>query len=255
MVEEAHKVRLLAEGRSVSAKAILVATGAAPFLGPEVPGRELAITSNEIFDLKQQPQRILIVGGGYIAVEFGALLRRLGSEVTLALRGENILRGFDDDLRAALRDALSETGIAFKFENMPVRLEKMGEAIRVTLAKGESLDVDQVMLATGRHPNTRGLGLERLGVRLDAIGAICVDPYSQSSLPSIYAVGDVTNRLALTPVAIREGHAFADTVFGGKPRTVDLEQCSDGRLHDAGTWHRRPHGSRGAIETCGRRRV
>ncbi len=221
VVEDAHKVRLLADGRIISAKVILVATGAAPFLGPDVPGRELAITSNEIFDLKQQPKRILIVGGGYIAVEFAALLRRLGSEVTIALRGENILRGFDDDLRAALRGALSEAGITFKFENMPTRLEKKGEAISVTLAKGETLDVDQVMLATGRHPNTRGLGLEKLGVRLDAVGAVCVDPYSQSSVPSIYAVGDVTNRLALTPVAIREGHAFADTVFGGKAHAVD----------------------------------
>ncbi|MDR3421350.1 MAG: glutathione-disulfide reductase, partial [Xanthobacteraceae bacterium] len=221
LVEDAHKVRLLADGRIISAKVILVATGAAPFLGPDVPGRELAITSNEIFDLKPLPKHILIVGGGYIAVEFAALLRRLGSEVTIALRGENILRGFDDDLRAALRDALSEAGIAFKFGNMPTRLEKQGEAISVTLAKGETLVVDQVMLATGRHPNTRGLGLEKLGVRLDAVGAVCVDPYSQSSVPSIYAVGDVTNRLALTPVAIREGHAFADTVFGGKARAVD----------------------------------
>lgn len=221
VVEDEHRIRVLAEDRIISAKVILVATGAAPFLGPDLPGRELAITSNEIFDLKQQPKRILVVGGGYIAVEFGALLRHLGSEVTIALRGENILRGFDDDLRAALRDALSESGIAFKFGNMPVRLEKKGEAIGVTLTNGETLDVDQVLLATGRHPNTRGLGLEKLGVRLDGVGAVCVDPYSQSSVPSIYAVGDVTNRLALTPVAIREGHAFADTVFGGAARAID----------------------------------
>ena len=221
VVEDPHTVRLLADDRRVTARVILIATGGAPFLGPDMPGRELAITSNEIFDLKQQPKRILIVGGGYIAVEFASLLRRLGSEVTIVLRGENILRGFDEDARSYLRDALSASGVVFKFNDMPSKLKKVGEAVRVTLAKGESFEVDQVMLATGRHPNTKGLGLAEIGVRLDGVGAVCVDPYSQSSVSSIYAVGDVTNRVALTPVAIREGHAFADTVFGGKPRAVD----------------------------------
>lgn len=221
VVEGPHKVRLLADNRTIKARVILIATGAAPFLGPDVPGRELAITSNEIFDLAEQPKRILIIGGGYIGVEFAALLRRLGSEVIVALRGENILRGFDEDVRCCLRDALIESGIAFKFADMPKKFEKKGKAIGVTLANGETFEVDQVMLATGRHPNTHGLGLEKIGVRLDGVGAVCVDPYSQSSVPSIYAVGDVTNRVALTPVAIREGHAFADTVFGGKPMAVD----------------------------------
>ena len=223
VVEGPHTVRILADDRRVTAKFILVATGGAPFLGPEMPGRDLAITSNEIFDLKQQPKRILIVGGGYIAVEFASLLRRLGSEVIVASRGDNILRGFDEDARSYLRDTLIESGVVFKFNDMPSRFEKDGEAIHVTLAKGESFHVDQVILATGRHPNTKGLGLEEIGVRLDAIGSVCVDTFSQTSVPSIYAVGDVTNRVALTPVAIREGHAFADTVFGGKPRAADHE--------------------------------
>jgi glutathione reductase (NADPH) len=221
VVEDAHRVRLLADNRAITARVILVATGGSPFLGSEIPGRELAITSNEIFNLKELPRHILIVGGGYIAVEFAALLRRLGSEVTVTMRGENILRGFDEDLRCCLRDALSESGICFKFNTMPARFEKRGETIAATLADGEVLSLDQVMLATGRHPHTQGLGLEKVGVRLDGVGAVCVDPYSQSSVPSIYAVGDVTNRLALTPAAIREGHAFADSVFGNKPRRVD----------------------------------
>ncbi len=221
VVESAHSVKLLADDRVVSARVILVATGSSPFLAPNVPGLEHTITSNEIFDLPELPRRILIVGGGYIAVEFAALLVRLGSRVTLAMRSENILRGFDEDLRKSLRDALSEAGVAFKFTNMPTRIDKTAQGLSVTLVNGEVLDVDQVMVATGRHPHTQGLGLEKLGVASDSVGAIKVDPWSQSSVPSIYAVGDVTNRLALTPVAIREGHAFADTVFGDKKRAIE----------------------------------
>jgi glutathione reductase (NADPH) len=220
-VEDAHHIRLLADGRQISARYILVATGGAPVLEPAVPGLEYAITSNEIFDLEVFPKRLLIVGGGYIAVEFASLLARLGSSVTLTIRGENILRGFDDDLRTGLRDALQHAGIALKFGVLPTRIEKTSEGLAVSLADGVVLDVDQIMIATGRHPHTHGLGLEKAGVALDGIGAVKVDAWSKSNVDSIYAVGDVTNRVALTPVAIREGHAFADSVFGGKPTAVD----------------------------------
>ncbi|HZV07714.1 MAG TPA: glutathione-disulfide reductase [Gemmataceae bacterium] len=221
VLEDAHSVRILSEGRIVTARVILIATGATPFLAPDVPGLEHAITSNEIFDLLELPRRILIVGGGYIAVEFASLLARLGSQVTLAMRSENILREFDEDLRISLRDALAQAGVAFKFTNLPTKIEKSPQGLNVALTNGDSIAADEVMVATGRHPNTRGLGLEDLGVALDALGAIKVDQYSRSSVPSIYAVGDVTNRLALTPVAVGEGHAFADTVFGDKKRAID----------------------------------
>ncbi|MGH6818681.1 MAG: glutathione-disulfide reductase [Methylovirgula sp.] len=221
VLDDAHTVRLLADDRRISARIILVATGSAPFLAPDIPGLEHTITSNEIFDLPELPRDILIVGGGYIAVEFASLLTRLGSHVTLAMRGENILRGFDEDLRIALRDALAEAGVAFKFTNLPTRIDKVRRGLSVALGNGERLEVDQVMVATGRHPNTRGLGLEKLGVARDAVGAIKVDPWSRSSVASIYAVGDVTDRVALTPVAIRDGQAFADTVFGDKKWAVD----------------------------------
>ncbi len=222
-VEDEHTVRIVADGRKITAKYILVATGAHPNLVPAIPGLEHTITSNEIFDLPEMPKRILIVGGGYIAVEFGALLARLGSQVTLAMRGDNILRGFDEDLRIYLRNAMTESGITFKFATLPTRIEKAAGSFKVALSNGATIEVDQVMLATGRDPNTKGLGLDKIGVALDAIGAVKVDEYSQSTVPSIYAVGDVTNRIALTPIAIREGHAFADTIFGNRKTVVDYE--------------------------------
>jgi glutathione reductase (NADPH) len=219
-IEDAHSVRLLASGRKVSARIILISTGAAPFLEPDVPGREYAITSNEVFDLPELPKRMLIVGGGYIAVEFASIFARLGTEVSLATRGENILRGFDDDMRTGLREGLVNAGIKLNFGMLPTRIEKAPTGYRVSLTKGGQLDADQVMIATGRRPNTPGLGLEKAGVERDSLGAVKVDAFSKTNVPSIYAVGDVTNRVALTPVAIREGHAFAETVFGGKPEAV-----------------------------------
>lgn len=219
-IEDAHRVRLMADDRTLSAKMILISTGGAPVLEPDIPGREHAITSNEVFDLPALPKRMLIVGGGYIAVEFAAIFARFGTEISLVVRGENVLRGFDDDLRSGVRDGLAHAGVKLYFGTQPTRIEKTAAGVHVSLTKGESLDVELVMLATGRRPNTARLGLEKAGVELDHIGAVKVDAFSRTNVESIYAVGDVTNRVALTPVAIREGHAFADTVFGGKPEAV-----------------------------------
>jgi glutathione reductase (NADPH) len=220
-IVDPHKVRLQSDGRVISARTILVATGGHPSALPGVKGIEHAITSNEIFDLPKFPKRLMIVGGGYIAVEFASIFARLGSAVTLVMRGDNVLRGFDEDLRVHLRDGLVAAGVSFAFGTLPAAIEKRGENLSVTLADKEVFDVDQIMIATGRRPNTTGLGLENVDVALDAVGAVKVDSFSQSNVASIYAIGDVTNRLALTPVAIREGHAFADTVFGGRPTTAD----------------------------------
>jgi glutathione reductase (NADPH) len=219
-IEGPHSVRLCAIGSSVSAKIILISTGAAPVLEPDVPGRGYAITSNEVFDLPDLPTRMLIVGGGYIAVEFASIFARLGSKISMAVRGENVLRGFDSDMRNGVRDGLSQCGVDLNFGVLPEKIEKSDESYQVTLTKGVSVKADQVLIATGRRPNTKGLGLEKTGVALDRLGAIKVDSFSKTNVDSIYAVGDVTNRVALTPVAIREGHAFADTVFGGRPEAV-----------------------------------
>ncbi|SFK46316.1 glutathione-disulfide reductase [Methylocapsa palsarum] len=220
-LEDPHTIRLAADGRRVTAKIILVAVGGAPMLEPEVQGRELAITSNEIFDLPHFPSALLIVGGGYIAVEFASIFARLGSKVTLATRGENVLRGFDEDMRCGVRDALAHAGVKLEFNIMlkSIRQNPAG-GLCVSLTQGEEMQADQVLVATGRRPATGGLGLDKAGVELDRLGAIKVDAFSKSSADSVYAVGDVTNRLALTPVAIREGHAFADTVFGARPTAV-----------------------------------
>ncbi len=214
-------VRLLATNETVRARHILIATGGWPHPGADIAGLEHVISSNEAFDLKDLPKRILIQGGGYIAVEFAGIFNGLGSDVTLVYRKDNILRGFDEDVREHLRAELTKRGIRIVTNNIVEAVEKVDHGLCVTLSDHESVVVDQVMFATGRRPNVKGLGLETAGVKLDEKGAIEVNAYSQTSVPHIYAVGDVTDRIALTPVAIREGHAFADTVFGGKDIKVD----------------------------------
>jgi glutathione reductase (NADPH) len=216
----AHRVRL-ANGREIAARHILVATGARPEFLPFVEGQEHAISSNEIFDLTTFPRRLLVVGGGYIGVEFASLFRRLGSDVTQIMRAGNILRGFDEDMRDGLRQEMARAGVQFRFGCLPMRIGKSGAGLRVGLSDGETLEVDQILIATGRKPNTSGLGLEAAGVALDAAGAVVVDADSTTNVPSIHAVGDVTNRINLTPVAIREGHVLADHLFGGASARAD----------------------------------
>ena len=221
VLDDAHTVRLLADGRRVRAKHILIATGAWPGMGTGIAGIEHVISSNEAFHLTELPKRILIQGGGYIAVEFACIFAGLGSQVTLVYRGENILRGFDDDVRAHLRAEMERSGIRVICKRIVEAVEKVDHGLCVELSDHDDILVDKVMFATGRRPNISGLGLEAAGVRINDKGAIAVDEFSRTSVPHIHAVGDVTDRLALTPVAIREGHAFADTVFGGKSIKVD----------------------------------
>jgi glutathione reductase (NADPH) len=210
----------LADGRSVSAGKVLIATGGRP-AKPHVPGVELTITSNEVFHLESLPEAMMIVGGGYIAVEFACLMQRLGVQVTLVYRGDMILRSFDDDVRLSLTEAMARAGIEVLTRVDLVRIDRAGDLRRVTLTNGEAREVGEVMVATGRRPNTAGLGLERAGVEVNTAGAVVVDEHSKSTAEHVWAVGDVTNRINLTPVAIREGHAFADSVFGGKPWAAD----------------------------------
>jgi glutathione reductase (NADPH) len=214
-VVDPHRVRL-ADGTEVSARHILIACGSRPAMLPDVEGLEHAITSNEIFDLKVFPRRLLVVGGGYIAVEFASLFQRLGAEVTQVMRAPNILRGFDDDMRNGMRDAMAKAGVAFRFGSLPARIERRRDgALLVTLTDGSAIEADQVLIATGRRPDTRGLGLEAAGVELSPEhGAVKVDETLTSNVPSIHAIGDATHRHDLTPVAIREGHALADRLFG-----------------------------------------
>jgi len=221
VLEDAHTVRLVATGEQIRTGHILIATGAAPWMGPAIPGLEHVISSNEAFHLEELPPRILIQGGGYIAVEFAAIFNGLGSEVTLIYRGENILRGFDDDLRAHLNSEMTKRGVRILCGTTVRAVRRTQATFTATLSDDSSVEVDKVMFAVGRWPNVSGFGVEATGVRLSEKRGIAVDKYSQTSVPHIYAIGDVTNRVNLTPVAIREGHAFADTVFGGKPTAVD----------------------------------
>jgi glutathione reductase (NADPH) len=221
VIEDAHTVRLLSSGAHVNAETILIATGAWPHYGPKIPGLEHVISSNEAFHLPELPRRIVIQGGGYIAVEFACIFAGLGSEVTLIYRGGNILRGFDDDVREHLRNEMRTRGITVTCGHTVAAVEKSGDEFVTQLSDGRTIAADKVMFAVGRRPNVMGLGLEPLHVRIHEHGGIDVDEYSRSSVGNIYAIGDVTNRVNLTPVAIREGHAFADTLYGGMPTPVD----------------------------------
>jgi glutathione reductase (NADPH) len=221
VLEDAHSVRLVTTGERIRAKTILIATGAAPHLGAEIAGLDHVISSNEAFHLPKLPKRVLVQGGGYIAVEFAGIFNGLGSEVTLVYRGEQILRGFDNDVRDHLAAEMTKRGIRIICKQTVDAVEKVEHGLDITLTNRESCMVDCAMFATGRKPNVQGLGLDKAGVALGRNDAIKVDEHSRTSVSNIYAVGDVTDRINLTPVAIREGHAFADTVFGGKSTVVD----------------------------------
>jgi glutathione reductase (NADPH) len=213
---------VLDDGRKVRAKYILIATGGAPNHGKMIPGIEHVISSNEAFHLRELPKRIVIQGGGYIALEFACIFAGLGSDVTVIYRGDNILRGFDDDVRAHVREEMEKDGITLLTGCTVDKIEKHGDEFTSHLSNGSSVASDKVMFAIGRHPNVANLGLEKAGVAINPKnGGIAVNEFSQSSVPHIYAVGDVTHRFNLTPVAIREGHAFADTVFGKREVKVD----------------------------------
>ncbi|MDB5614193.1 MAG: gorA [Devosia sp.] len=215
-----NSVRLIAGDRELTAKYLLIATGAHPNI-PNIPGAELAITSNEAFDLPALPHSILIEGGGYIAVEFATIFAGLGVHTTLVYRGDRILRSFDDDMRLGLEAGLIERGVKLIYQTTIKSMAKLGNDISATFSDGVTAHYGAVMFATGRVPNTRGLGLKTAGVELTPSGSVKADAYSQSSVPSIYAVGDVTGRAQLTPVAIREGQYFAETVFNNNRQAVD----------------------------------
>jgi len=221
VLEDAHTVRL-ATGEAVRAKYVLIATGGTPNHGANIPGIEHVISSNEAFHLKQLPRRILIQGGGYIALEFACIFAGFGSDVTVVYRGDNVLRGFDEDVRTHVRSEMEKAGITVLTGCTVAKVDKHAHDFTSHLSNGSSIASDQVMFAVGRHPNVRGLGLDKAGVALNPEnGGIAVDGFSKTSVPNIYAVGDVTHRINLTPVAIREGHAFADTVFGKREVRVD----------------------------------
>ena len=218
---DAHTVKLVKSGRTVSAHHILIAVGGTPYI-PEIEGAELGITSNEAFHLESLPKHVVIAGGGYIACEFAQIFAGLGVGVCQVYRGDTVLRGFDDDIRSTVHEELVRSGVHVITRTVFERIEDLGEGRkRVHLDNGQHIDTDVVMYAIGRTPYVDGLGLEKAGVELDDKGAIKVDAFSKTSVDTIYAVGDVTNRVNLTPVAIREGAAFAATVFGGKPTAYD----------------------------------
>ena len=213
----------LSTGQKIRAKYILIATGGGPVAAPNIPGIEYGLSSNEIFDLPQQPKRLLIIGSGYIAVEFASVFARFGVETHLSFRANLPLRGFDEVLRSYVAQGLEDAGVSLHASQPPRRIDKKDSHFLVELEGGKTLEVDRILIATGRKPATQMLGLEAVGVKTRDTGAIIVDAQAQTSIPSIYAVGDVTDRINLTPVAIREGHAFADSVFGGKPTRVNYD--------------------------------
>lgn len=217
---DAHTVEV--DGQAYRAAKVLVAVGGRPWV-PEFEGSEHVITSNEAFHLEDLPRRALVVGGGYIACEFAGIFNGLGSETHQVYRGDSVLRGFDHDVRRVVSREMAGHGVNFHFETEVARIEKLDDGLRAHFAGGGHVDADCILYATGRVPNTRGLGLEAAGVERRAGGSVPVDEFARTNVPHIFAVGDVTNRINLTPVAIHEGHAFADTQFGGKERATDHE--------------------------------
>lgn len=215
---DAHTVE--ANGKTYTAEAIVIATGASPVL-PELPGIEHAMTSNEAFDLAALPRRIVIVGGAYIAVEFAGIFNGLGVDTKLLYRGDMILRRFDDDIRRTMAEEMRKKGVDLRLNTNLSRIERRNGALAATTTKGEVIEADQVMYATGRAPITRGFGLAEAGVEIDGRGAVVVDEWSRTSIPNIYAIGDCTNRLNLTPVAIHEGRCLAETLFNNNPQKPD----------------------------------
>jgi len=219
-LESPHEIKLADRDGALSAKTILVATGGHPMI-PDLPGKEHLISSNECFELEELPASIVIIGAGYIGMEFASIFRGLGVAVTVLYRGEQVLRDFDMDLRDGLAEAMRNRGIDLRMDTDVASIEKEGGGYRVQLKRGDSVAAERVMAATGRLPNTMGMGLEKLGVDLGWDGRVVVDQFSKSSVDNIYAVGDVTHRVNLTPVAIHEATAFAETVFNNRPTPVD----------------------------------
>ncbi len=213
-IEDPHTVTL--DGKEITAKYILVAVGSWPAV-PQFPGSEHAITSNEAFYLRSLPERVIIVGGGYIGVEFAGIFHGLGSRTTQLYRGKAFLRGFNDDIRTTLATEMLKRGVDLRFETEIGKIDKAGETLHATLSDGSVIEADQILYATGRLPKTRDLGLERAAVHMSETGAVLVDEYSRSNIESIYAIGDCTDRMMLTPVAIAEGMAVANTLFNDKP--------------------------------------
>ena len=223
VLEDAHTVRLLAGNRTVTAEYVLIATGGRPRRDMPIPGIEHVITSDEFFHLEALPKRVLIVGGSYIAMEIGSIFAGLGADTTIIHRGGQVLRGFDDEIRNELCSALERRGVTVMTHEELAGIAKADRGYVATLKSNTTIAADQVLLAIGRHPNTAGLGLEKAGVEVDGRSVIKVDSYSRTSAANIYAVGDVTNRLQFTPVAIREGAAVIQTLFQGRPTALDYD--------------------------------
>ncbi len=222
-IEAPHRVRLIGEDRHVSAKNILIATGGRPNVAADLPGAEHMITSNEVFHLEEKPERVVVIGGGYIALEFAGIFNGLGVDTTVLYRGEEILRGFDDDIRATLHEEMEKQGVKVICGDVIEEIGKGPEGLSIRTKEGRALVADQVLSAIGRSPYTEGLGLDRVGVELDRAGAIKVDEYNRTNVDHIFAVGDVTNRVNLTPVAIREGAALVETLYNNNPTKIDYK--------------------------------
>jgi glutathione reductase (NADPH) len=230
--EDTNKLRLVGLDKTISADKILIATGGTPSFGPTIPGIEYAISSNEALDLPNLPKSVLVYGGGYIALEFACIFAALGSRVSLVCRSDNVLRGFDEDVREIVRTQLEDRKIAILSSRKVTSITKDSDRLSIRLSDGARVRADTALFAIGRRPNIAGLGLEKAGVALADHGGIAVDRYSRTNVPNIFAVGDVTNRINLTPVAIKDGHAFADTEFGSEARPVDHEAIATAVFSD-----------------------